>query len=56
MNIGYFYLQAVYQRLELKKFFEKITADRKITYDCNEINRFLTYARILDPRSKYGTF
>lgn len=56
LNVGYFYLQAVYQKLELKKFFESITADRKITYDCNEINRFLTYARILDPRSKYGTF
>lgn len=56
LNVGYFYLQAIYQKLELKKFFENITADRKITYDCNEINRFLTYARILDPRSKYGTF
>jgi transposase len=56
MNVGYFYLQTVYQKLELKEFFEKITADRKITYDCNDINRFLTYARILDPRSKYGTF
>lgn len=56
LNVGYFYLQAIYQKLELKKFFRKITAGRKITYDCNEINRFLTYARILDPRSKYGTF
>lgn len=56
LNVGYFYLQSIYQKLELKKFFEDITKGRKITYDCNEINRFLTYARILDPRSKYGTF
>lgn len=54
LNIGYFYLQSIYQRLELDKFFRKITAGRKITYDCNQINRFLTYARILDPKSKYG--
>lgn len=56
LNIGYFYLQSIYQQLELRKFFSTVTADRKITYDCNEINRFLTYARILDPRSKHGTF
>lgn len=56
LNIGYFYLQFIYQKLELKDFFHKATKERKITYDCDEINRFLTYARILDPRSKYGTF
>jgi len=56
LNIGYFYLQYIYQKLDLQKFFDKITAGSKITFDCNEINRFLTYARILDPRSKYGTF
>ena len=31
-------------------------ADRKITFPCNDINRFLTYGRILDPRSKAGTY
>ena len=56
LNIGYFYLQTIYQKLELSRFFETVSADRKFTYDCNEINRFLTYARILDPRSRHGTF
>ena len=55
-NIGYFYLQAIYQKLELKQFFTAISKQRKITYDCNEINRFLTFGRILDPRSKRGTY
>lgn len=56
LNIGYFYLQYIYQKLELNKFFSVLERKRKITFDCNEINRFLMYARILDPRSKHGTF
>lgn len=56
LNVGYFYLQAIYIKLQLHSFFDSITADSKITFDCDVINRFLTYARILDPDSKYGTF
>lgn len=56
LNIGYFVLQSIYHDLKLNDFFNNITADRKITFDCNIINRFLTYARILDPKSKLGTF
>lgn len=56
INIGYFYIQSIYQKLHLSDFFDSITSDSKISFDCNEVNRFLTYARILDPDSKYGTF
>lgn len=56
INIGYFYIQSIYQKLHLSQFFNSITSDSKVTFDCNEINRFLTYARILDPDSKYGAF
>lgn len=56
VNIGYFYLQYIYQQLKLDNFFESATAGRRFTYDCNQINRFLTFSRVLDPRSKYGTF
>ena len=56
LNVGYFYLQSIYQKLELKQFFADLAKKRKVSFDCNDINRFLTYARILDPRSKYGTF
>ncbi len=56
VNTGYFFLQSIMGQLNLKEFFSQITADRKMTYSCYDINRFLTYARILDPRSKYGTW
>ncbi|MDR0875092.1 MAG: transposase, partial [Clostridiales Family XIII bacterium] len=56
LNIGYFVLQKIYRDLKLGRFFEKITQDRKNTFDPNQINRFLTYARFLNPDSKQGTF
>lgn len=56
INIGYFYIQSIYQKLHLSDFFDSITSDSKISFDCNEVIRFLTYARILNPDSKYGTF
>ena len=55
-NIGYFPLQQIYHDLHLEEFFTKVLADRKIAFPCNDINRFLTYGRILDPRSKAGTY
>ena len=56
LNIGYLYLKDVYAKLNLSDFFKSVSSDRKITYDCNKICQFLTYARILDPASKYGTY
>lgn len=56
LNIGYLYLKDIYAKLNLSDFFKSVTSDRKITYDCNKICQFLTYARILDPASKYGTY
>lgn len=56
LNIGYLYLKDIYAKLNLSDFFRSVSSDRKITYDCNKICQFLTYARILDPASKYGTY
>jgi len=56
LNIGYLYLQQFYHELELGSFFERITADSRITFDSNTVNRFLTFARILYPDSKLGTY
>jgi len=56
LNIGYLYLKNIYAKLNLSDFFKSVSSDRKITYDCNKICQFLTYARILDPASKYGTY
>ena len=56
LNTGYFFIQSILGKLRLKEYFDEITSSRKNTYDCYTILRFLTYARILDPRSKYGTW
>lgn len=41
-NIGYFYLQKLYNDLGIASFFKKYAADNKIEYDPNDVNRFLT--------------
>ena len=56
VNIGYFFLQYIMKDLKLRDFFQHKTSDRKITFDCYTISRFLTYARILDPASKSATW
>lgn len=55
-NIGYFFLHKLCSDLMLNDFFNEITKDRKIKFDMNAIIRTLVYGRILDPRSKLGTF
>ena len=55
LNIGYLFLQQLYHELELGSFFKEITADSKVTFDPNLVNRFLTFSRILDPDSKRAT-
>ena len=54
-NTGYYYLQQLYHDLQIGNFFKEITEGRKITFDPNLVNRFLTHARILYPASKLKT-
>jgi transposase len=56
LNIGYFTLQHIMKDLYLKEFFHEKASGSKATYDCFTIMRFLTYARILDPKSKHATW
>jgi len=56
LNVGYFILQKIYSDLKVKDFFQEVKKSSKATFNFNDINRFLTYARVLDPRSKLGTF
>lgn len=42
--------------MKLYDFFKEATANRKIKFDCNCINRFLTFSRILYPGSKLATY
>lgn len=55
LNIGYFFLQQLYHDLEIRSFFDSVTADSKITFAPDLVNRFLTCSRILRPDSKLGT-
>lgn len=55
LNIGYLFLQKFMAGLNLKTFFLEKTRGRKMAFDCYTIHRFLTYARILDPLSKFAT-
>ncbi|RBR31166.1 hypothetical protein, partial [Enterococcus cecorum] len=41
-NIGYFYLKKIYNQLALPQFFNEVAKNKKITFDCNAINEFLT--------------
>lgn len=56
LNVGYFIPQQIYHDLHIKEFFHTVQAKHKATFDYNIVNRFLTFGRILDPRSKLGTF
>lgn len=56
LNVGYFFLQQIYNDLEIRSFFKDITSGSKITFDPDIVNRFLIYARILEPDSKLGTY
>jgi hypothetical protein len=56
LNIGYFILQRIYHDLRIPDFFKTIQIDNKVTFCCNNVNRFLTFSRVLEPKSKWGTF
>ena len=55
LNIGYFILQKIYNDLEIESFLDGIYEDKKAEYKYNDINRFLTYSRVLYPGSKLYT-
>ena len=52
LNIGYFFISAIYKSLNMKLFFQKVLFDRKIEFDPDCITRFLMANRILFPSSK----
>ena len=55
LNIGYFFLQQLYHQLAVGSFFKEVTADSRITFDPDLVNRFLVYDRILYPGSKLNS-
>jgi transposase len=55
-NIGFLFLQSVYNSLGIYDLLRKIKSDSKIEYDLNGLVKLLVFGRILEPQSKKKTF
>ena len=55
-NIGYIFLQKIFYDLGLDKICADIQKNSDFTFNFTDIMQKLCYGRILDPRSKLGTF
>ena len=55
-NIGYFFLNQIYNELGITEVLNRIKSDSKIDYDLNGLTKMLVFGRILDPQSKKKTF
>lgn len=55
-NIGYFFLENIYNNLGIYDILRKIKSDSKIKYDLNGIVKLLVFGRILNPKSKKRTY
>lgn len=55
-NIGFLFLQSIYNGLGITDFLNIIKSDSKIEYDLNGLIKLLVFERILDPQSKKKTF
>lgn len=55
-RIGHFYLSEIIDKLKLTDFFKKIKKDTKIEYNPYLVTKFLTIDRIMNPKSKLGTY
>ena len=55
-NIGYLFLNSIYNNLGIDTLLNRIKSDSKIEYDLNGLTKLLVFGRILDPKSKKKTF
>lgn len=55
-NIGYLFLNSIYNGLGIDIFLNRIKSDSKIEYDLNGLVKLFVFGRILDPQSKKKTF
>lgn len=55
-NIGYLFLEKLYNQLKFKDICDDISNKYKFKFDLNEILSYLVYARIIFPSSKLETF
>ena len=55
-NLGYIFLNTLFNQLGLTEVLNRIKSDSKIDYDLNGLTKMLVFGRILDPQSKKKTF
>ena len=55
-NIGYLFLNQIYNELGIDTILNRIKSDSKIEYDLNGLTKLLVFGRILNPASKKKTF
>ena len=55
-NVGYLFLQKLYNQLKINDICNDIQEKYKFQFDLNEILSYLVYARIIYPSSKLETF
>ena len=55
-NVGYLFLEKIYNELKIKDICNTIQDKYKIQFDLNEILSYLVFARIIYPSSKLETF
>ncbi len=55
-NVGYLFLEKVYNELNIKSICDSISSRYKFQFDLNEILSYLVFARIIYPSSKLETF
>ena len=55
-NLGYIFLNALFNQLGITEVLNRIKSDSKIDYDLNGLIKMLVFGRILNPQSKKKTF
>ena len=55
-NVGYLYLEKIFDELKIDKFIEGNTKSYKFKFSLLNVMKLLTFSRILEPKSKLSTF
>jgi len=55
-NIGYFFLENIFNKLGISEVITRYKSDNKIDYDILGLTKLLIWGRILEPASKKATF
>lgn len=55
-NIGYIFLNQIYNELGIDALLNRIKSDSKMEYDLNGLTKLFVFGRILNPQSKKKTF